>query len=599
MPNYGFTIVANDLVSAKMAEAGESIRVFEGQAAISTKQVTEHFDLMGERMGETFKNLKSLLLTGLGITAIFEGWELIEKSKVAFEDLEKQITKVDTVLKSTKFKAGFSSEDIQDQSKELSKSIVNQRTEILNAQAVLLSYNKIRGETFKKATTSVADYSTFFGGDMASGARVLGRALQDPLQGMNQLRRVGIVLEDQQKKRIKALEQSGHLVQAQAILLDELNKKFGGQSAAYALTDAGKIQVASKAFTELQYKIGEIVSRVEVSLIPSFIHITKYLTDAFNSSTVQFFIAHIKDLVSLVLRLIPIWITYKAVMIANSLVTEGYIVLQKLLAVSVGNTTAVIDGATISLEGFSTALASTGIGALVVGVGLLVEKLISMNSQLDALVDKKYKLGETKSEFKDFESRVASIQERATVINQLSPTAKKQLASDVSGALLEGRNKIPVWNERGQTMADSAKKLPTPTTWERISAMSPQTWGMADSLRSTEIASRTHEALNGLRGDLKNVGGTFVALKDVAQLLKKQGIKPLTYANPGSGIKGAAGNISNLSGASGGLGEAKIVHIHIGVVQQNNGVKESKEHSVEAAEYILRILNNANSQNSQ
>src|SRR5579859_7869488 len=129
MSDYGFTVKATNLVSANLAEAENSISKFTTHANLATKEVGEHFELMGERMTETFKNLKSLLLTGLGITALFEGWEFIEKSKEAFEGLEKAVAKVDTVLKSTNFAAGFTSTDIQDQAKELSKGIVQKRDE--------------------------------------------------------------------------------------------------------------------------------------------------------------------------------------------------------------------------------------------------------------------------------------------------------------------------------------------------------------------------------------------------------------------------------------------------------------------------------------
>ncbi len=187
MPEYGFTISTQNLVSAKMKEIEASMESMGVKAKVTTKEVSEHFEVMGERMGETFKNLKGLLLSGLGITALFEGWEFIEKSKEAFEGLEKAVTRVDTVLKSTKFAAGFSSEDIQNQAKELSKGIVAKRDEILDAQGMLLSFHSIRGDTFKETTKTVADFATFYKEDMTQAALQVGKAVNDPLKGMNRL----------------------------------------------------------------------------------------------------------------------------------------------------------------------------------------------------------------------------------------------------------------------------------------------------------------------------------------------------------------------------------------------------------------------------
>ncbi len=144
MADYGFTISVTDLASLKMKEIEASMASMGLKAKVETKEVAENFSLMGERMTETFKSLKSLLLTGLGITALFEGWEFIENSKEAFEGLEKQVARLDTVLKSTGFKAGFSSEDIQNQAKEVSKGIVNSRQEILQAQGTRARFRPLR-----------------------------------------------------------------------------------------------------------------------------------------------------------------------------------------------------------------------------------------------------------------------------------------------------------------------------------------------------------------------------------------------------------------------------------------------------------------------
>lgn len=598
--DYGFTVSCQDLASLKMKEIEASLASMGVKAKVETKEVVESFNIMGERMTETFKNLKSLLLTGLGITALFEGWEFIENSKEAFEGLEKQVARLDTVLKSTKFAAGFSSDDIQNQAKEVSKGIVNSRQEILQAQATLLANTNVRGDTFKRAFESIADYSTFFGTDLASGARILGRALQDPLQGMNQLKRASIVLTPIQKEQIKNYEQQGQLVKAQAILLDEIDKRFGGQAKAYALTDAGKIQVARKQWEELEFKLGEIISRVEVSLIPAFSSAIKVIKDTFNSSTIQFFIQHIKDLVELALKLIPIWVIYRAVMLSGTIITAGMVLAQKLLALSVGNTTIAVDGAIVSLEGFKTALVSTGIGALIVGVGLLVEKFISMNSEISETVDKLSNIKEITDQFKQSQESAEKVNVAYSNLKNLNAAQKSALATDIANQIKDIQDKIatsvapqlPITEKKSNQFEKGAKGF----EWSLLDPAS-----IAAKYGLTQESNGLKEALKGTKDALGGYTKTLADLQAKQAQLKKAGISPLAYSNPGAGTRADAINTSNLSGASGGLGSAKIIKIYFqGPFQQNVGVKESKAESEKAIEKLTEMISGfSQSVNSQ
>jgi|GEM_PF-6621956 hypothetical protein len=627
--DYGFIITANNQVSAKMREAEGSISHFTAHANTATKEVSEHFEVMGERMTEVFRNLKSLLLTGLGITALFEGWELIENSKVKFEALEKQIVKVNTVLQSTKFAAGFNSQNIQDQSKELSKRIVNSRDEILAAQATLLSNTNIKGDTFKKALQDVADYSTFKGTGLNQGAFIIGRALQDPIQGMNQLRRMGIILSAQQKEHIKNYEKQGQLVKAQSVILDEINKKYGGQAAAYAGTDAGKIQVASKVFTELQYRIGEVISRVEVSLIPSFIHITDALIAAFNSSTIQFFIEHIKDLVTWALRLLPIWAGYKLMMLGVAGVqqlvafTEAMFTKEIIVntAAVTGNKFAVagfgsalvateeaIVGTSAAMEAFSAAMASTGIGLLVVGIGLLIEKLISVNGEFNASIEKITKLDEltnkanptlkdasdayTTFKFGKLDDKQKGILYNTTKqredIEKSSLSENNTQISAIRAAIADAKKEA---SKMPDTFGDTENSTPNQEKIElnnKIAALTEQMKGLATVNTTLYTAQITD---NQISNSIAKQNDAIIAYnKKYPNHKKPLIISPINSAT--GGVQGDATNTSLLSGASGGLGTAKVIHISFnGPFQQNNGVKESKSQADEAIEKMTEMLN--------
>lgn len=601
MSEYGFTISVNNLASLKMKEIEESLAQMGVKAKVETKEVAEDFEFMGERMGETFKNLKGLLLTGLGITALFEGWEFIEKSKEAFEGLEKAVTRVDTVLASTKFAAGFSSQQIQNQAKELSKVIVNKRDEILDAQGMLLSFHDIKGPKFTETMKSVADFATFYKEDMTQAAMQVGKAINDPLKGMTRLQRMGVEFSAEQKEQIKNYIKQGELAKAQEIILKELRTEFGGQAQAFALTDAGKIQVAAKQWEELQFAIGEIVSRVEVSLIPSFTKVVNAIKEAFNSGVIQFFIEHIKDLVAIALKLIPIWLTYRAVMAANAAITAIFSVENGVLTASMGSLTFMTDGASVAFEGFGAAIASTGIGAMIVGIGILVEKFISMNSEISDTVSKLSNIKEITDQFKQSAESAEKINTTFSNLKNLSSSQKSALAGDIANQIKDIQDKIatsvspqiPKTQKALQNATEIAGK-------SKYNFLSPFDIGNSMTYAFGKEASGLKDALKDNKSALAGYNKTLSDLLAKQAILNKAGVKTLGYTGAGAGLKGDANNISNLSGANGGLGQAKIIQIHINTLQQNNGVHESKDKADETVRMITEMVNGfSDSQNAQ
>jgi hypothetical protein len=69
----------------------------------------------------------------------------------------------------------------------------------------------------------------------------LGKALNDPTQGVSALSRVGVSFTDVQKDMIKKLQESGDMMGAQRIILGELEKQFGGTAEAVGKTLPGAL----------------------------------------------------------------------------------------------------------------------------------------------------------------------------------------------------------------------------------------------------------------------------------------------------------------------------------------------------------------------
>jgi hypothetical protein len=111
---------------------------------------------------------------------------------------------------------------------------------IKGVQAQLLSFKKLSasagevGGVFERVTMAAFDMAAAGFGSAESNAIALGKAFEDPIRGLTALRRSGTVFTEDQQKLIKSLVETGDLLGAQTIILEELETQYGGTAEATA-----------------------------------------------------------------------------------------------------------------------------------------------------------------------------------------------------------------------------------------------------------------------------------------------------------------------------------------------------------------------------
>lgn len=182
------------------------------------------------------------------------------------------MAQTESVIKSTGGAAGFTADQIADMAGSLSaasgKSLFGD-DDIQKGQNLLLTFTNIK-TTLPDATKVMVDMATAMGTDVSGGAVQLGKALNDPINGISALSRVGVTFTDQQKEQIKTMQEAGDMAGAQQVILAELNKEFGGSAAAAAAADGG--------WAQLKDTWGEIVEGAGAQLLPLLNQFTAWLT---------------------------------------------------------------------------------------------------------------------------------------------------------------------------------------------------------------------------------------------------------------------------------------------------------------------------------
>lgn len=201
-------------------------------------------------------------------------------------DAEAVQAQLNAVLQSTNGIAGVTAEQVNAIADEMSRLTPFEDEAIVGAESLLLTFTNIGKDIFPDATKVVADMSQALGQDLQSSAIQLGKALQDPIEGVTALRRVGVNFNDTQMDIIKNLVETGKVEEAQKIILEELRTEFGGSAEAAGQTLAGKLKI-------LQTQLGNIGETIGGAVLPILSQLATQLLDYLARPEVQAGIAAI------------------------------------------------------------------------------------------------------------------------------------------------------------------------------------------------------------------------------------------------------------------------------------------------------------------
>lgn len=162
------------------------------------------------------------------------------------------------VLKTTGGVAGVTQKQIEALASALQDQTGTADDVIQSGENLLLTFTNIRNEAgkgndvFTQATRIANDLSVALGQDMKSSAIQVGKALNDPIKGITALQRVGVSFTAAQRDQIKALVEGGHRLDAQKLILRELQREFGGAASSQGRTTESvqRLQRQFETFTQ-------------------------------------------------------------------------------------------------------------------------------------------------------------------------------------------------------------------------------------------------------------------------------------------------------------------------------------------------------------
>ena len=228
----------------------------------------------------------------LGLAAAFAGGVAFAKDAIGeAREAQKVGAVTEQIIKATGGAAKVSAAQVGDLATAISNKTGMDDEAIQSGANLLLTFKNVRNEVgqganvFDRATQAAVDLSAAGFGDVNNASKMLGKALNDPVKGLTALGRAGVQFTDQQKKQIKTLTESGKTLDAQKIILKEVESQVGGTGAASA-TMGEKLSVSFGNFKE---KIGTallpMLDKVQAWLNDEVIPAMSKFVDEFQSGT--------------------------------------------------------------------------------------------------------------------------------------------------------------------------------------------------------------------------------------------------------------------------------------------------------------------------
>lgn len=197
-----------------------------------------------------------LLLAGVGIATALIGREIAKGLGIA-ADAEVQLKTFEAQIIATGQSAGFTAESLDRMARSFALATLDNRKGVSDIISVMTSFRNVSGGAFREAISLSQDMGIALRQSPVSAARTLGKVLEDPLNNFKQLRRVGILFTSEEKDRIRIAQQQGDMYEAQAVIIEKLEGKFGGLAEAQADTLRGDIDTFGQLWEETAERVGK------------------------------------------------------------------------------------------------------------------------------------------------------------------------------------------------------------------------------------------------------------------------------------------------------------------------------------------------------
>lgn len=148
----------------------------------------------------------------------------------------------------------------QDIADEISHSTLFQDKQVEQAEAFLIATQQLDDELTERTLKVATDLATMMGDNLPNTAKALSRALTDPTYATFAFQRAGIKLSDTTSDLAKQLMEEGKQAEAQTVILEELESRYGGLAEAVGKLDSSEMTKIKNNLLDIKEALGQIMT---------------------------------------------------------------------------------------------------------------------------------------------------------------------------------------------------------------------------------------------------------------------------------------------------------------------------------------------------
>ena len=304
------------------------------------------------------------------ILAVCTAFSVLNGSIGTFLARERDIAILEQGLKN--LGAGsFALSELQQVADKFGKTTLFNQEDFTRGFNLLTSFRNIGVDSYERVAQAAADIAQVNQVDVSTSFMQLAKALQDPERNLSNLNRSGIAFTKQQTKVIKELMKTNQVAKAHTMILDIVDESYNKLAQAAAVGFAGSVDTLGESFRDFSEALGK-------SLIPVVEPAVKALTALLNALSGEGgqAVAIITGAALAFKGLSVVIAATKAQLATMSIATaaaSGQLGVTTTMAFA---TAGGFTKATAAVTAFKVALAITGIGLAVIGLGMYITKLL-------------------------------------------------------------------------------------------------------------------------------------------------------------------------------------------------------------------------------
>lgn len=268
------TLIVTLSLKDEISKGVDTVKTNLGGLAKQTDTTRGGLEKIGRGLKEGFTTSAKIAAGGIGILAynVAQGFD-------SLAELQDVTAQTEAVIASTGGAAGITAEEVRKLAEQYENLTGVDDKVIQDAENVLLTFTKIGKDAFPGAMEAALDMSAALDQDLQSSIVQVGKALNDPKQGLSALSRVGVTFDEETKKIIQNMVDMGDTAGAQQLIIQELNREFGGAA-------QSKMSGYRGTMTRLKDTVDSLQMALAEALAPAIDKVAKAVDEKLNDPRV-------------------------------------------------------------------------------------------------------------------------------------------------------------------------------------------------------------------------------------------------------------------------------------------------------------------------